>query len=69
MVRSIVLTYQHSLELSSTRMDRTVLRLTLPAIQAGDEHLPEMQRYIRYLVGFPDKGAAAHNASLAYLAI
>jgi hypothetical protein len=49
--------------------DRTVLRPVLTELQAGDKHLAEMQRYLRHLVAVPDKEAAAHNASLAYLAM
>lgn len=50
-------------------MDRTILRPVPTELQAGDQHLLEMQRYIRHLVAVPDKEAAAHNASLAYLAM
>ena len=50
-------------------MDRAILRPTLSDLQAGDGYLSEMQRYIRHLVAVSDKTAAAHNASLAYLAM
>jgi hypothetical protein len=50
-------------------MERIILQPTLAELQTGDQHLPEMQRYITHLVSRPDKHVAARNASLAYLAL
>jgi hypothetical protein len=50
-------------------MERIILQPTPEELQAGDKHLPEMQRYIAHLIAAPDKQIAARNASLAYLAL
>lgn len=50
-------------------MERIILQPALADLKTGDKHLPEMQRYISYLVGGSDRQLAAHNASLAYLSL
>jgi hypothetical protein len=50
-------------------MERIILQPTLDELQTGDKHLPELQRYIAHLVAGADRQVAAHNASLAYLAL
>jgi hypothetical protein len=50
-------------------MERIILQPTPEELQAGDRHLPEMQRYIAHLIAVTDKLFAARNASLAYLAL
>jgi hypothetical protein len=50
----------------SNIMERIILQPTLVDLQSGHKHLPQIQRYIAYLVAGSDKQLAAHNASLAY---
>lgn len=54
---------------SQSIMNRIQLRPSVQHLAEGDPHLPELMRYINWLLEGNDQQRTAHNASLLYFAL